>query len=260
MSRVAYAPLVDCSALPTDLLIGGAWVPGSSGRRIDVSNPSTEAPIASVADATVEDGLAAVTAASNAFPVWAATAPRERGEILRRAFELITQRLDWFAELISLENGKALADAVGEIKYAAEFFRWYSEEAVRINGHVSIAPSGANRILVQYQPVGVSVLVTPWNFPAAMATRKIGPALAAVARPLRRAHHRRRSSRQRLVGQQRAEWDRDHEVLPRGQVRDADWQARGEQYELDGVPAFLTPLPPSESKQSKAAPSSETAP
>ncbi|MFK4448563.1 succinate-semialdehyde dehydrogenase/glutarate-semialdehyde dehydrogenase [Caballeronia udeis] len=169
----------DFDSLPSELFIGGAWMPSASGKRIDVINPSTEKTITSVADATVEEGIAAVTAAANAARAWAATSPRQRSEILRKAFELMKARLDWFAELISLENGKALSDARGEAAYAAEFFRWYAEEAVRIVGDVALAPSGANRMLVQYQPVGISVLVTPWNFPAAMATRKIGPALAA---------------------------------------------------------------------------------
>ncbi|HZV25048.1 MAG TPA: aldehyde dehydrogenase family protein [Acidothermaceae bacterium] len=121
----------------------------------------------------------AVAAASTALPDWAATPPRERGEILRRVFELMTQRREELARLIAIENGKALPDARGEVAYAAEFFRWFSEEAVRVSGSVQVAPSGATRIVVLRQPVGVCVLVTPWNFPAAMATRKIAPALAA---------------------------------------------------------------------------------
>ncbi|MDB5825172.1 MAG: Succinate semialdehyde dehydrogenase [Herminiimonas sp.] len=127
----------------------------------------------------MEEGIAAVNAAYAAGPAWAATAPRKRGEILRKAFELMTARLEWFAQLISLENGKALPDARGEAAYAAEFFRWNSEEAVRAGGELGLSPSNGNRMLVQYQPIGVAVLVTPWNFPAAMVTRKIGPALAA---------------------------------------------------------------------------------
>ncbi|UUZ66476.1 NAD-dependent succinate-semialdehyde dehydrogenase (plasmid) [Polaromonas sp. P1-6] len=166
-------------AVPTDLFINGQWVTAQSGKRIDVFDPSTTKVLASVADASVEEGLAAVNAAAKAAPAWAATAPRARAEILRKAFELMSARIDSFAQLISLENGKALSDARGEALYAAEFFRWYAEEAVRAQGELSLAPSGANRILVQYQPVGVSILITPWNFPAAMATRKIGPALAA---------------------------------------------------------------------------------
>jgi succinate-semialdehyde dehydrogenase/glutarate-semialdehyde dehydrogenase len=164
---------------PTDLFLGGKWVPASSGGRFDVYDPSTGDVIASVADGTVEDAIAAVDAAAAAAADWAATAPRQRAEILRRAFELMTARKGELARLISLENGKALTDAAGEVAYAAEFFRWYSEEAVRAEGTLMTAPSGANRILVVQQPVGIAVLVTPWNFPAAMATRKIGPALAA---------------------------------------------------------------------------------
>lgn len=169
----------DFSKVPTDLFIGGEWVPGSEGKRIDVIDPSTEKRLATIADATVEDAIKAVDAAQKAAAGWAATPPRQRGEILRKAFELMTARADWFAELISLENGKALGDAKGEALYAAEFFRWFAEEAVRINGDIGTAPGGANKMLVLHQPIGISVLVTPWNFPAAMATRKIGPALAA---------------------------------------------------------------------------------
>jgi len=165
--------------IPTDLFLGGKWVPASSGGRFDVYDPSTGDVIAAVADGTVEDAIAAVDAADAAAAQWAATAPRARAEVLRSAFELMTARKDDLARLISLENGKALTDAAGEVAYAAEFFRWYSEEAVRAEGTVMTAPSGANRILVVQQPVGIAVLVTPWNFPAAMATRKIGPALAA---------------------------------------------------------------------------------
>src|SRR5665647_1773199 len=165
--------------MPTDLFVGGAWVPASSGDRFDVVVPATGTVIATVADGDVVDAIAAVDAAEAAAPGWAATPPRRRGEILRRAFELMTQRAEDLALLISLENGKVLTDARGEVAYAAEFFRWYSEEAVRAPGSVMTAPPGANRILVVQQPVGICVLVTPWNFPAAMATRKIGPALAA---------------------------------------------------------------------------------
>jgi succinate-semialdehyde dehydrogenase/glutarate-semialdehyde dehydrogenase len=154
-------------------------LPGSTGQRIEVLDPSTGTSIAAVADASLEDAIAAVAAASAAGPGWAAMPPRQRSEILRRCFELMIVRKDMLAGLISLENGKSLADAQGEVAYAAEFFRWFAEEAVRLNGEVSTAPSGVNKILVQHQPIGVAVLVTPWNFPAAMATRKIAPALAA---------------------------------------------------------------------------------
>ncbi|MBB4846243.1 succinate-semialdehyde dehydrogenase/glutarate-semialdehyde dehydrogenase [Paucibacter oligotrophus] len=163
----------------TRLFIAGQWRAASNGARIDVFNPSTEERLASVADATPDDARDAVDAAAGVAASWAATPPRQRGEILRRAYELMSSRLDSFAYLIALENGKALVDARGEAAYAAEFFRWYAEEAVRGVGELGLAPTGSNRILVQYQPVGISVLVTPWNFPAAMATRKIAPALAA---------------------------------------------------------------------------------
>ena len=165
--------------LPYDLWIGGSARPAADGGRFDVLDPATGQVLTSVADGTVDDALACVDAAEAAASAWAATAPRERAEILRRAFELMTARADDIAHLISLENGKALPDARGETAYAAEFFRWYAEEAVRAAGTVMTAPSGANRIVVLQQPVGIAVLVTPWNFPAAMATRKIGPALAA---------------------------------------------------------------------------------
>jgi succinate-semialdehyde dehydrogenase / glutarate-semialdehyde dehydrogenase len=164
--------------VPTSLLIDGQWSSGRAGT-LPVLNPATEDVLAEVADASPEDALEAVGAAARAFPSWAATPPRQRAECLRKAYELMTQRSEQLARLMVLENGKALRDARGEILYAAEFFRWYAEEAVRIDGHLSIAPSGANRIMVQRQPVGVSYMITPWNFPAAMATRKIGPALAA---------------------------------------------------------------------------------
>jgi succinate-semialdehyde dehydrogenase / glutarate-semialdehyde dehydrogenase len=164
---------------PTSLLIGGEWTGGHGGRRLPVIDPATEDAVTEVADGTVADALDAVTAAHQALPGWSATAPRERAECLRRAFQLMTERSEALARLMALENGKALRDARGEALYSAEFFRWYAEEAVRMEGSVQVAPSGANRILVQLQPVGVSVLITPWNFPAAMATRKIGPALAA---------------------------------------------------------------------------------
>lgn len=169
----------DPADVPTNLWIGGQWRDGSAEGRLDVIDPSTGKVISSVANASVDDALAAVGAAHDAAADWAATPPRKRSEILRRCFELMIERKQMLAELISLENGKALPDAEGEVAYAAEFFRWFSEEAVRLNGEISTAPSGANRIVVQYQPIGVSVLVTPWNFPAAMATRKIAPALAA---------------------------------------------------------------------------------
>jgi succinate-semialdehyde dehydrogenase/glutarate-semialdehyde dehydrogenase len=166
-------------AVRKDLYINGAWRAGSDAARIAVVDPATEQTIAQVADASVADGLDAVAAASAAGPAWAARAPRQRGEILRRAFELLIGHRESFARLITLESGKALTEARAEVTYAAEFLRWYSEEAVRISGDLGLAPSGANRMVVLRQPIGVCVLITPWNFPAAMATRKIGPALAA---------------------------------------------------------------------------------
>jgi succinate-semialdehyde dehydrogenase / glutarate-semialdehyde dehydrogenase len=165
--------------VPTGLFIGGQWTKGRDGGLIGVTDPASEETIAEVADGTVEDALDAVGAAQAALPGWAATPPRERAECLRRAWALMMERSEAIARLMVLENGKALPDARGEASYAAEFFRWYAEEAVRLEGSLMTAPSGANRILVERQPVGVSVLITPWNFPAAMATRKIGPALAA---------------------------------------------------------------------------------
>jgi succinate-semialdehyde dehydrogenase/glutarate-semialdehyde dehydrogenase len=163
--------------VPTGMFIDGEWT--ANGRTLPVTDPATEETLVEIADGTPDDALAAVAAAHRALPGWAATPPRERAECLRRAWALMIERSEAIARLMVLENGKALRDARGEVTYAAEFFRWYAEEAVRIDGAVTTAPSGANRIMVVRQPVGVSVLVTPWNFPAAMATRKIGPALAA---------------------------------------------------------------------------------
>jgi succinate-semialdehyde dehydrogenase/glutarate-semialdehyde dehydrogenase len=165
--------------VPTDLWIGGKWRKASDQGRFDVIDPATERKIASVASATVDDAKAAVDAAGDAFAGWAARKPRERAEILRKSYELIMRDAERLAKLITIENGKALPDSRGEVAYAAEFFRWYAEEAVRNIGQVSRAPASGARIFVQHKPAGIAVLVTPWNFPAAMATRKIGPALAA---------------------------------------------------------------------------------
>jgi succinate-semialdehyde dehydrogenase/glutarate-semialdehyde dehydrogenase len=165
--------------VPTDLWIGGKWRKSSDNVRFDVIDPATEKTIASVASATVEDAKMAIDAADAAFEGWAGRKPRERAEILRKAYELIMRDAERFAKLITLENGKALPDSRGEVAYAAEFFRWYAEEAVRNIGEVSRAPASGARIFVHHKPAGIAVLVTPWNFPAAMATRKIGPALAA---------------------------------------------------------------------------------
>lgn len=172
-------PVLDGLDVPTDLLVAGAWRGGSDGGRIDVRDPASGEVLASVADADVHDAESAVDAAAAAAAGWAATAPRDRAELLLRAFTLMHEKSAELALLISLENGKSLADARSEVAYAAEFFRWYAEEGVRLRGQLGRSPSGANRLLVTHQPVGVSVLITPWNFPAAMATRKIAPALAA---------------------------------------------------------------------------------
>ncbi|GAB5374208.1 MAG: NAD-dependent succinate-semialdehyde dehydrogenase [Acuticoccus sp.] len=165
--------------LPTDLFIDGTWRAGSTGERFDVINPADETVIAAVASATEADADAALDGAQAAFADWAGRPPRERAEVLRKAFELFHARREDFARLITLENGKARADAMGEATYAAEFFRWFAEEAVRADGLIARAPASGARIIVQHRPAGIAVLVTPWNYPAAMGTRKIAPALAA---------------------------------------------------------------------------------
>ncbi len=169
----------DLDACSQGLFIDGAWRPSANGRTIAVTDPSTGTVLATVPDATLEDAALCVEAAAKASAGWRGMAPRKRSEILRRCFELMVERSEMLATLISLENGKALRDARGEVAYAAEFFRWNAEEAVRITGEYGIAPAGTNRIIVDYQPIGICLLITPWNFPAAMATRKIAPALAA---------------------------------------------------------------------------------
>lgn len=161
----------------TDLYIDGDW--RKTPDRFDVINPATEEVLASVASADIADADAALDAADRAMADWAARTPRARSEVLRKAWELMTERLDHFAHLITLENGKAGADARGEAAYAAEFFRWFAEEAVRADGLITHAPASGARIVVQHKPAGLAVLVTPWNYPAAMGTRKIAPALAA---------------------------------------------------------------------------------
>ena len=161
------------------LLIGGAWRDGAGGETVAVEDPSTGETIAHVADATPDDALDALGAAHDAFGGWRDTAPRERGEILRRGFEALTARNDELALLMTLEMGKSLAQSKAEVTYAAEFLRWYSEEAVRINGRFTSHQAGSGRLLTMKQPVGPCVFITPWNFPLAMGTRKIGPAIAA---------------------------------------------------------------------------------
>src|SRR3954463_13146960 len=166
-------------AAPAQLLIGGPGRDASGGGTLPVEDPATGETLVEVADATVEDGKAALAAADEAFRTFSGVAPRERGEILRRAFEMITERTDELALLMTLEMGKSLTESKAEIAYASEFFRWFAEEAVRIEGRYGIAPNGAGRLLTMKQPVGPCIMITPWNFPMAMGTRKIGPALAA---------------------------------------------------------------------------------
>jgi succinate-semialdehyde dehydrogenase/glutarate-semialdehyde dehydrogenase len=165
--------------VPKQLYIGGQWRDASGGGTLAVEDPATGEPLVEVADAQVQDALAALGAAADAQAAWAARPPRERGEILRRAYESIVQRSDELALLMTLEMGKALAESRAEISYAAEFFRWFSEEAVRIHGRYMVNTTGKGRILTMRQPVGPCVFVTPWNFPTAMGTRKIAPAIAA---------------------------------------------------------------------------------
>jgi succinate-semialdehyde dehydrogenase/glutarate-semialdehyde dehydrogenase len=165
--------------VPDRLFIGGEWVASTSGRGIDVTDPSTGLVIKTIADASVADAARAMDAAAAAQTSWASTAPRVRGEILRRAFDLLQERADEFALLMTLEMGKPLAEARGEVTYGGEFLRWFSEEAVRISGRYGANPEGTGRMIVTHLPVGPSYLITPWNFPLAMATRKIAPALAA---------------------------------------------------------------------------------
>ena len=176
-------------AVPKGLLIGGRWRESSSGAALTVEDPSTGQPLCEVADGSVDDGLAALAAAAQAQTSWGSHPPRERGEILRRAYEELVRRADELALLMTLEMGKAVAESRAEILYAADFLRWFAEEAVRIDGRWTVAPTGKGRILVMHQPVGPSVMVTPWNFPMAMGTRKVGPAIAAgctmVVKPAR---------------------------------------------------------------------------
>lgn len=166
--------------VPTQLFVGGEWHDGG-GTPFAVHDPATTDEIASVQNATPTDARAAVDAAARAKPGWSSTAPRVRAEVLRRAYQLMTDRAGELAELITRENGKPIAEARGEVAYAAEFFRWFSEEAVRLDGRIVTAPGGQNRIMVLHQAIGVAYAITPWNFPAAMATRKIAPALGAGA-------------------------------------------------------------------------------
>src|SRR4051794_13156640 len=166
-------------AVPTGVFVGGEWRESGSGATLTVEDPATQQPLLDVADATPDDAVAALDACGGAQEEWAATPPRERGEVLRRAFALMNERADDLALLMTLEMGKPLAEAKAEVTYGAEFSRWFSGEAVRIDGRWSVNPAGAGRLLTMKQPIGPCLLITPWNFPIAMGTRKIGPAVAA---------------------------------------------------------------------------------
>ena len=163
----------------TQLYIGGEWRDAGEGGTIPVEDPATGETLAEVADATADDAKAALGAAHETFQEFRNHPPRERGDILRRAYELITERTDDLALLMTLEMGKPVAESKAEIAYAANFFRWYAEEAVRIDGRYTVNETGVGRVLTMKQPVGPCLFITPWNFPLAMGTRKIGPAIAA---------------------------------------------------------------------------------
>jgi len=177
MSNATEATLLE--SVPDGLFIGGEWRSAASSATLNVYDPATGEVIKTIANGGVEDGAAAMDAAVDAAPAWAKTPPRERAEILRRAFDLVQERQDQVALLMTLEMGKPLAESKAEVKYGGEFLRWFSEEAVRIFGRYGINPEGTGRMIVTQHPVGPCFLITPWNFPLAMATRKVGPALAA---------------------------------------------------------------------------------
>ena len=179
MSITATQEQAALEAVPNQLFIGGAWRDASGGATLAVEDPATGETLVEVADATPDDALAALDACVAVQAEWAAHPPRERGEILRRAFEQIAARADELALLMTLEMGKPLAESKAEVTYAAEFFRWFAEEAVRIEGRYATAPNGQGRLITMRQPVGPCYAITPWNFPMAMGTRKIGPAIAA---------------------------------------------------------------------------------
>jgi succinate-semialdehyde dehydrogenase / glutarate-semialdehyde dehydrogenase len=176
-AEAAEAAVVE--AVPRQLFVAGRWRDGSSGATLPVEDPSTGAALTEIADATAEDAEAALAAAHEAFASWRRVAPRERSDVLRRAYELIVERREQLATVMTLEMGKPLAEARGEVAYAASYLRWYAEEAVRIDGRFTTAESGEGRVLTLREPVGPCLLITPWNFPLAMGTRKVAPALAA---------------------------------------------------------------------------------
>ncbi|WP_407691359.1 NAD-dependent succinate-semialdehyde dehydrogenase [Saccharopolyspora mangrovi] len=178
-SRISQRAREAVATVSTGMFIDGQWSESASGARFNVVNPATEEVIATVADGGPEDAQRAIETAGRVQKDWARTPPRERGEILRRAYDLLMQRQDELALIMTTEMGKPFGEAKGEVAYAAEFFRWFAEEAVRIGGDLTTTGDGKNRILVSREPVGPCVLVTPWNFPLAMGTRKIGPAIAA---------------------------------------------------------------------------------
>ncbi len=177
MAPITHQSVIE--SVPKGLLIGGQWRDASGGAMLAVDDPATGEVLTHVADASVADGAAALGAAVAAQASWARTAPRDRGELLRAAYEKIVEHTEELALLMTLEMGKPLADARGEVAYGAEFFRWFSEEAVRVHGRYAVAPNGATRLMTLKQPVGPTLMITPWNFPLAMGTRKIGPAIAA---------------------------------------------------------------------------------
>ena len=161
------------------LYIGGEWRPATGGKTLGVTDPSTGQVVKEIADASVEDGMAALDSACEAFGSWSRTPARQRAEILRRAFDLLQERKEDFALLMTIEMGKPLAESAGEVTYGGEFLRWFSEEAAHVQGRYGANPEGTGRMIVTQHPVGPCFLITPWNFPLAMATRKIAPALAA---------------------------------------------------------------------------------
>ena len=179
MSSASQTEAALLASVPTGLFIGGEWTDASGGRTFDVRDPATGAVVRTIADASPEDGMRALDAAVSAQQAWAGTPPRTRSDILRRAFDLVQERTEDLALLMTLEMGKPLAESRGEVAYGSDFLRWFSEEAVRITGRYGLNPEGTGRIVVSQQPVGPSFFITPWNFPLAMATRKIAPALAA---------------------------------------------------------------------------------
>jgi succinate-semialdehyde dehydrogenase/glutarate-semialdehyde dehydrogenase len=179
MSITATQEQAALDAVPNQLFIGGEWRDAGGGATLAVEDPATGESLVEVADATPEDAVAALDACVAVQAEWAAHPPRERGEILRRSFEAITARADELALVMTLEMGKPIAESKAEISYAAEFFRWFAEEAVRIEGRFATAPNGQGRLITMRQPVGPCYAITPWNFPMAMGTRKIGPAVAA---------------------------------------------------------------------------------